>query len=233
MGDMTRAEIILQVRQDLDGRSVVDLPDARVGVWLDATLNHVTNPKVYMHPRLYVTENVTLVTGTNEYVLGNAGTREVWLVIGVRNSTANQEYPLYPKGRKYFRRLQQSPQGRPSYYAHISDPTNLSILKVYNTPAIEYNGQILEVEEYCKHLTWTTDHVLDAMWDEVLIAGGVWRGWKSLNQPVFQDRALSDYAALINEIREREGLEIIEDPRSFDVDPGGFGSPRYAQYGRF
>jgi hypothetical protein len=230
---MTKAEARVLVRQDLDGRSVTALPDARVDTWLDATLIHVCNPNIYMHPRLFVFENVTLVTGDNDYNLG--ATREVLMVLGVRNTTADQGYSLYPKNRKWFRRQRQDAEGKPSYYMHYSDPTNVSILKVYNSPAAQYNGQILEVEEYCMHEDWAAGEatVLETMWDEVLVAGAVWRGWKSLNQPVFQDRALADYAALINEIRERDGMEIIEDPRSMDIDIGGFGAPRFNRYGRY
>lgn len=235
MGDMTLAACRVEVRLDLDNRSVVDLPDGRVDRWLNWTLHHCTNPKVYMHPRLRVTENVTLVTATNQYILtGDTGTREVWMVMGVRNTQALVGQPLYPKSRKWFRRQVQDAPGRPSYYMHTSTPASLSVLQVYNSPSVEYNGQVLAVEEYCRHIPWivNAETVLDVMWDEVLIAGGIWRGWRAMNQPVFADRALVDYAALINEIREREGLEAIEDPRSFDLDIGGFGAPRYSSYGR-
>lgn len=233
MGDMTLAESIVEVRQDLDGRSIIALPDARIERWLKWTLDHVANPKVYMHPRLYITENVTLVTATSQYVLGT-NDREIWLVIGVKNTQALTGYPLYPKNRKWFRRRIQDAPGRPSYYMHTSTAAALNVLQLYNAPDATHNGQVLEVEEYVKHVDWETAEytVLDAMWDEVVVMGAIWRGWRSLNQPVFADRALADYASLINEIRERDGLEAIEDPRAFDLDVGGHGSPRYTQYGR-
>ena len=167
MGDMSLAECRVQVRQDLDGRSVAALPNARVDQWLNWTLHHVSNPKVFMHPRLHVFENVTLVAGTNQYALGAGGLREVWMVLGVRNTQALTGYPLKPKGRRWFRQRIQDIPGRPSYYMHTSTPAVLSVLQVYNAPDATHNGQILEVEEYCKHQAWTTLHTLDAKWDEV------------------------------------------------------------------
>lgn len=226
MADLLWGEAIAEVRRALDDRTVADLPRDTVENWLIKTYLHLTQPSVYMHPELFNVENVTLVAATNEYVLDPTPLqpREIYLVIGVRNTKADQEYLLRPRNRRWFRQRQQAIEGRPNDYMHISTLTVPNVLRIYPTPSTEYVGDILEVEEYVEPYTvgLATDDdqaiPMQDQWHEPWVQGAIWRGWRELNQPVFADRALVDYAALVNEIKDRARIEGIEDPRTFDID---------------
>ena len=56
------------------------------------------------------------------------------------------------------------------------------------------------------------------LWDEPWVLGAIWRGWRDLNQPVFADRSRDDFAAMVNEIKERFHQEMREDPREFYLE---------------
>lgn len=218
MGVSTRSTLIEQIRYSLDNRQ--DLTDVQIMLWLDWTLYHITNPKVYVHQGLKAYDTVVLAAGTAEYNL--TGTT---YVIGVRNTTASSGYPLVPKGRSWFRQRRQDQTGRPNYYMRDTDGDYVTqTLKVYPVPSAEYGGQELEVEEIARPIPFALagDVVspLEWEWDEVLVLGGIWRGWRHLRNYPLADRAKADYAAMINEIGDVWDVEKGHDPRDFEITVG-------------
>jgi hypothetical protein len=229
MGLLTRNELTTNVRTALDNRSVAALSNETIWGWLNHTLTHVCHPKVYKHPNLEERELVTLLAATNSYNLAT----DTIIVVGVRNTTAVSGYRLHPQNKRWFRDRAQDVTGRPSHYLRYGSLATRVILKVYPTPSAEYVGQVLEVQTYV-YPTLFSDaagdvaSVIAAEWDEVLELGAIWRGWRTLQNPVLSDRYKGDYAAMINEIAQIEDLEKQEDQREFEL-----GNQRLYPTGRY
>lgn len=226
-----------QVRFALDNRSTTKLSDDKIKEWLVQSLNHICSPSVHMHPGLFSTVDTVLLAATNQYQL--AGSRMIYVVLGVRNTDATYGYALEPKNRRWFRHRVQDILGRPSYYMHISDMGTLpnpvyNLLQIYPTPSTEYVGDTIQTEVYYRPSTGAADigdlamAPIEDIWDEAWVLGAIWRGWRDLNQPVFADRALVDYGAMVNEAKNRVEHEVVEDPRQFEFNFGRV--PKYSRY---
>ncbi len=217
MGFLTRDELTTNVRLALDNRQ--DIAEETIWGWINHTLLHVCHPKVYYHPNLEFREDITLVTGTNVYNLDT----DTIIIVGMRNTTAVSGYRLYPQNKRWFRDRSQDVPGRPGHYLRYGSLATRAIVKVYPTPSVEYNGQVLEAQTYVYPTRFSADagdvaSVIAEEWDEILELGGIWRGWRALNNPVYSDRYKADYAAMINEIEQIETLEKLGDQREFELD---------------
>ncbi len=213
----TLNEIRDLVRFNLDNRS--DLTDARVDGWINQTLLHVSKPEVYRHPQLETTELVTMVAGTSTYALANTRTR---FVEGVRNTRALQGYQLLKKNKRWLRERVQDTLGRPSHYTTFGTLGVENNIQVWPTPDASWTDD-LEVEEYLVPVLLTGDadpSPFSDDWDEILIAGGTWRGFRDLQKFVTADSYRETYANLVNELVGRDKLEALSDPIEYDLRTG-------------
>lgn len=221
MGNLSWGDAITGVRGELGGRA--SLTGAQIRGWLTAGLWHIAQPSVFRHPELYFYDTVTL-TAAGDYVIPETlvDLERIFFVGGVRNSTAGREYPLVAKDSRWFRERMRSVAGRPGYYQHYNT-AGVDTLGIYPLPSAEYVGETLEVKLYALPELETEGgdvFPFGAEWDEVMVAGGVWRGWRHLQQFAMAKEVRGDYAGLINDIREREGFEQEEDPKEWDISVG-------------
>jgi len=234
MANINWGQAVGQVRFALNQRSVADLPDDKIKEWLVQSIIHICNPEVHMHPLLYSQGDITLATGVSNYYFSHVGdnTTSAYVVLGVRYIGSGQ-YALQPQSEWWFRQRDWSLEGRPSHYLHTSRyslpfgaepdrPEN--VLRIYHAPSAEYNGESLMVYFYRKppvdaaSIADDESPRIQDLWDEPWVLGAIWRGWRDLNQPVFADRSRDDFAAMVNEIKERFHQEMREDPREFYLE---------------
>lgn len=219
MGQMTLTEMVSEVRYGLGNRTGVTT--ARIVRWLNWSLLHVSQPTVHRHIELLEDgAPVIMVAGTTNYAVptrliapyqvraqqGSGGTYYRWLEAMVP---------------RRFDRLQPSPtpQGAPAYYTY--GPTRA--VRIYPAPDATWAGGDLQVRGWMRPTLFVTSSMsvtspLADIWDEVLVMGGIWRAWTTLNVPDRAEVMGQTYAGLINEVSRVLNVAGEDDPR-ISVDP--------------
>jgi hypothetical protein len=220
MGILTTAEMITEVRSAIGQPSETDVPDTRITLWLDWSYRHVCRPKIHRHREMRVKETITLVTGQRNYDVAS----DYFSTYSLANTTVG--YRLIPMDQ----RRQDEPlltSSRPQFYDidWYTDPlgqTTLSVL-LYPNVASGYGGNELR-HRYWKMpvgtdtsgLTAATE--IDSDWDEVIIVGAIWRGWRHRRSVQRAEIHKAEFAQLINEIPDRLVADVEDKDWGFEVE---------------
>lgn len=209
MGDLNAAKILEEARVSLGGRGTASVPDSRLFRWLTQTVRHIGNPSVYEHDALKKSENITL-TAASLYTLAT----DVVAVRTVTNTTVDKGYGLIVMEQTELDLMTPLTGGaRPNFYVSSGDDTNSKTLEVFPSPDTAHQGDVLRVRYWARPAAINTGGdipVFDAEWDEVLIDGVAFRGWKALGNPIQRDLFGEAYVGAINDIRAKLTIESRE-----------------------
>ena len=184
----------------LDSRTEVD-PDTAAGqARLDRYLNwaylRIQLPSTFEHVERMTTQTVTLVTSTSSYSI------TPWAIDHVRYD--NFEKLLRPMSRTQLSNI-TIPSGQPSRFARWGSTLYLDYI-----PTSTQNGHTLTIYGWQQPavLSATPASDLNQVWDEVIVIGAAWRGWRSMGDHPRSDTYREEYSALVNDnksILEMEG----------------------------
>ncbi len=217
MGTMTASAMGEQVRQNLGNRTTSsgDLPtDVNIVVWLNWSLLHIASPKVYRHRELQVTTTLALATNTSLYTIGTPETLGIHSVVIRNPSNVTDRSRLTPmRDREAFEISGVNSSSRPTHYS-LYGATQIEVLPA---PSSGYNAWNLYVRRQVTPTLFTLDgssllkttetSPLHTVFDEALVEGATWRGWRFLEQWERANQAKTETGQLINEITERIGLD--------------------------
>jgi hypothetical protein len=218
MGEMTRQQFENQLIEDLKNRADTIVGDTRIFRWIDYAYNHVSHPKVFRHRQLLANHNVTLATGINEYSISAATVGfqinaiiDVHHIAAIAYAATATKRKLYPKDGRWFDQRTMSAT-IPTAYA-VGAPGDVvtgEVLKISGVPRADENGQIVIVRCWREPAILAADGtttVLPRAWDEVISLGAKWRAERDLGYKAAAELTLQDYAALINDVSNREQIE--------------------------
>ena len=214
MGVMTAAEMAAELRLNLNRP---DLTDAQAGRWLNWSYLHVSSPRIYRHRELITEETSALTTGTRTYVIAaNASIAVQSVVIHhpdqlTVDANRHERYSLHPlRDRAGHDQAGTRANGRPEWYEIAPGGTNLALIPA---PSATYNGWTLSVRRIRRPVlldvagTPTGTTAIDAPWDEVIVAGATWRGYRALKEPLRSEHWKVEFGQLVNEVTDRVRLE--------------------------
>ena len=194
MGTNTLAEMRDDLYLLLNSRDEVD-PDVAAGqTRLDRFLNwayqRVQLPTTFEHIERQSTQTLTLVTSTASYTV------TLWAIDHIRYD--NFKKLLRPMSRQQLSNA-TIPDGQPTRFARWGTSIYLDY-----TPTSTQNGHTLTMYGWTTPTTLATSSAasaLNAVWDEVIVIGAAWRGWRSLGDHTRADVFREEYAALVNDNR--------------------------------
>jgi hypothetical protein len=180
----------------LGSRDEVDPTTAPGQARLDRFLNwcylRIQLPSTFEHVERQTSEILTLVTSTTSYSIA------VWAIDHIR-------YDNFSKLLRPMSKTQLSnstvPAGQPSRFARWGQFISLDY-----SPTTTQNGHTLTVYGWIQPSALTNSvsvaaSSLNSVWDEVIVAGAAWRGWRSLGDSVRADTFREEYSALVNDNR--------------------------------
>lgn len=221
MGTMTLVELEDDVRLVAGGYDSTVMANTRVDRWLRWAQLHISRPNVYEHRELFTSGTIPLVTADRDYAFTVFGTTtdNVNAVALVVNETRGQR--LHPLS---LRQLEERARpgsgtlqsGRPSHYALVG-----ATLYTYPAPSATHNGDTVRVWFWRKPAALAANPAseLAEEWDEVIVAGAVWRAFRYLNLQDRAEVAKVEFGQLINEVGDRLRADMQHDnaDRYFDV----------------
>jgi hypothetical protein len=221
MGAMILTEMEDDVRYIVGGYTTAELSNLLVDRWLRWATLHIARPAVYEHRELFTSGTIPLVTSDRDYAFSVFGSSadNVQAVSLVVNETRGQR--LIPLS---LRQMEESAragsgtvqEGRPSHYMLAG-----TTLYLYPAPNATHNGDTLRVWFWRKPaaLAASPAHELAEDWDEVIVAGATWRGFRYLNLQDRAEIAKTEFGQLVNEVADRLRTDMREDmaDRGFDV----------------
>jgi hypothetical protein len=218
MGEMTREEFDDQLIEDLKNRGDGVFAEARRLRWIDHTYNHVSSPKVFRHRQLYANYTATLATGVNEYSISAATVGfqfnaiiDVFHIEAAAYAPTARKRRLFPRAGRWFDD-QTLVAGIPSVYS-VEAPGDVvagEIIKISSIPRVDENNQLLRLRGWREPAILVADAtttVIPRVWDEVISLGAKWRAERDLGYKLDAETTLQDYAALINDVAQRETIE--------------------------
>ncbi len=203
-----RAEVIIGLldRDDVDVNNSDATGKARLNLWINQALRHITSPAVYEHRELQANAAVTLTTGgstDDQYVLSSLLTR-FWAVRWVRYPNKNRT--LRPARLEDLDNMSK-PAGAPTRWAMEAQTL---VIDTQPGTAETDASDTLTVRFWQRAADLTSSNTtttIPDVWDHVIVQGAVFYGWLALGQAERADFARESFAALINEVGERENLE--------------------------
>lgn len=199
MGDMTLAEMRNELRYNIDNRESVDIANTTLDRWINWAYRHVSSPKVYRHPALQSTQNITLAANDRDYALNS----DVEAIHSVYNQ--NEGYSLRREDIRWINERPVNYGGRPGVYARWNNT-----LFFHNGPSTSDAGKIIVVRYWAFPARLTTDNaitVLYPIWDEIIVMRAVWSAWRSLNRPDHAEIAKQDFSQMVNEVGQILSIE--------------------------
>jgi hypothetical protein len=207
-----RSELLLALFDRTDTTNAV--PNSRLDLWINQAYRHVTYPSVYMHHELETNYDITLTT-SGTYPLD--ATTVGFQINGVKNVThyeaavasvddLTRKNKLRPRSITWFDERTLT-TGRPSRYAIYGET-----LFVDAPPSTGYVGQLLRVRVWQEAALLTTGlaTVIPSIWDEVILLGARWRAERDLGYADRAELTKQNYAALLNEYRERQDFNAMD-----------------------
>lgn len=188
-GVMTLADLQNELRYGLNNRD--ELTPTQLTRWLQWSYQHVSMPNIFRHRELQATQNVTTVNGTYQYTLND----DVYGLYTVRNNTVGMK--VRPRTYQSLQEMTRH-SGRPAWYALWNRQ-----LVLFPTPDSANAGQVLDVNYWKRPGNLATSgpaSILGPEWDEVIVEGAKWRGWRALNRYELALEARESFAGLINEV---------------------------------
>jgi hypothetical protein len=227
---MTGVEINNALLANLGNRTVTDVPAATSLVWINWTMDHIASPRVYRHPELETTTTQLLATGTRTY--GSAAATGILsiaidsVIIFDTANTANRRRLLKIRSRDVHEERLRSGSGEPRHYTRYGSGT--TDIEIMPAPDATHNGWTLSVQRIKKPTLYVSGNLtsgsvlttFDSQWDEAVVMGATWRGWRALREWERAEAAKKEFGQLVNEIAERQTVEAE------DID---YGPPIYLQ----
>lgn len=209
-GLLTITNMLDQVRFILGNRTTTDIPNATALVWINWTIDQLASPRVYRHPELWDLTSQSLTAGTRLYTIDTAGTPAdtvaVISVVAVSSTDPAQRVRLRPvRLRDSFEQAGRVASGNLREYSLYS-PTQI---EVYDTPSTTYTGWNLLVRRIKVPTARliadiaTDKSPLHRFFDEAIVLGAVWRGWRALKEAMRAEQAKSEFGQVVNEIADR------------------------------
>jgi hypothetical protein len=209
-GVLTLIEMQSELRYALDNRA--DLTMTQLNRWLDWSYYQVSMPDVYRHRELQGTQNITTISGTYQYAIND----DAYAIYTVRNTTVG--FKIRPRSYQYIQELTRH-AGRVAFYCLWNRQ-----LVVFPTPDSGNAGQVLDVayfkrpESLTAAVSTNPASILAPEWDEVIVLGAIWRGWRSLNRPELAVEAKETYGLMINEITKSLIVDGEDSGFQFELD---------------
>lgn len=220
MGAMTLTEMQAAARWSLDNVGTNKVTDAQLTRWLNWSYQQVAMPKVHRHQALQASTGnaITLAVDQVVYPLTGLGYR-LWgiysahYIVGTDSATySTQRVRLTPEDIRWFDQGIYG-TGRPARYAIWGGSDDGQTLHIDRRPTSTEAGHVLQVRGYrapdALSAGADTTTLFDG-WDEVLVLGATWRGWRELNRPERAEMARGNFAAMIAEMQD-SGTEDAHD----------------------
>lgn len=232
MGLMSRTELRDATRWALDNKQ--NITTDQLDRWVNWSYLHVSMPRIHKHRSLQFAGSFPLVTDQVPYPLHTAFTPTVlWGIHSVVyiNGTSDSDYSL----RR--RRLRQTDirfldeqvlgQGEPSEYTMYGgnfvaggNPSAGQTLYLNHRPGTNENGKLLLVRGWRQPpiLAAGEETVLDVMWDEAIVLGATWRGWRELGRPERAEPTRLAFGAMISEIQSADQVDADDWGTRMEID---------------
>ena len=224
MGAMSLIDMEDEVRFTVGGfgAGADQLTPARVDLWLRWALLHVGRPAVYPHRELMTSGTFVLAADVPSYAFSGFGTSTDNVQAIRRVYNESKGHRLTPMSHRQYLEASRTGggtivTGQPQQYA----PDGGSLF-IYPAPTATFSGNTVRVFFYRKPIALAAAPAIELAedWDEVVVAGAVWRGFRALGVPERAELAKLEFGQLINEVYDRLAIEHIEDHdgRSFEVE---------------
>lgn len=220
MGAQTLQQMLDDVRFIAGGYDSTVLSDVIVTRWLRWAQLHVARPGVYEHRELFTSGTIPLVTNDRDYAFTVFGTTtdNVQAVALVVNETRGQR--LHPLSLRQLEERSRSgatvSAGYPTHYALVG-----ATLYTFPAPSATHNGDTVRVWFWRKPtaLAASPASELGEEWDEVIVAGALWRAFRYLNLQDRAEIAKVEFSQLVNDVGDRLRADMQQDnaDRHFDV----------------
>jgi len=198
MGTQTTDQMVTQVRFKMDNRSATDITAAQILRWLNGAYDHVCRPSIFRHRELQSTQNITLAASDRDYALAS----NFDFIHSVFN--VDEGYGLDPGDIREFDRSRITTSRPVKYDTWGTD------LIINCNPSSTYQGDILRVRYYVTRTLLTAGTgttTIHERWDEIIVEGATWRGWKDLSNIDRADQCRDEFARMINEITDIARIE--------------------------
>lgn len=194
MGTLTRDEMRTDLSLLLDSRDEVDptvtAGQSRLDRFLNWSYQRLQLPTVFEHLETQTSQSVVLVAGTDNYAL----------------TMFALDHIRYDNFSKVLRPM--SLQQRNNTTINVGQPARFArwgtrIYLDYN-PSSAQAGHTLTAYGWATPIALATPNaasILNAVWDEVIVIGAAWRGWRSLGDQPKADLYREEYGALVNDNR--------------------------------
>lgn len=210
MGDLNLSTMRDEVTLGLLNQSSDDLTDPHLNRWINWAYRHVAHPKVFRHPELQGTQAVTLVEDDFDYALAS----DTLAVYNVTQTTT--DYKVWPRSVRQLDELKRYTGARMSFYAIYA-----RTLITFPTPNASAAGDVLTVRYWQRPAVLSGDSdvtVLPAEWDEIIVYGAIWRGWAFLQEHARKEQAKIDFAELLNDMTDVQGIQGEDTGQAFEVE---------------
>lgn len=215
MGTMTGVEMYAALLANLGNRSSTDIPAATALPWFNWTIDHVASPRIYRHRELEQTTTQALATGTGAYTIAAATgvlTLAVDSVVIYDPNNVLRRIRLRPlRSRDAHEQSGRYPSSEPYWYSWWGS-TQIELLPA---PDSAHNGWTLSIRRIKEPTLFTSGNltsgsvttILAREWDEVIVQGATWRGFRGLREWERAEQAKREFGQLINEVAERSAVE--------------------------
>lgn len=235
MGAITLDDARDEVRYALGGFGATadQLADDRVDRWLRWAQLHAGRPAIYPHRELATSGTFVLAASTPGYAFSTfaTDTDNVQAIRKVFNESRGRR--LRPTSHRQYLEGSRTGDGAlqtgsPERYA-----VDGGTLYVLSAPSATYAGDTMRVFFYRKPTALSAVGAMSELgedWDEVIVAGALWRGFRALGVPERAELAKLEFGQLANEVANRLLLDHLEDHdgRTFEVEIEDYQEPTVA-----
>jgi hypothetical protein len=230
MGLDTLATMRTSVQFILDDRA--DLNPTEIDRWINWTYLQISNPGVFRHRGLQEDFTVTLVLNQISYDISAAAA--AFQVAGIYDvvyidGTSKADNTLTRRklrASQDVRTMEVRPfaTGEPHRYALHGEIGGAGLdrgLIIDSQPDATVAGNLLLVRcwRYPDVLTGAGDlTVLSPAWDEVIIVGAAWRGWRDMNQPDRANEMKQQFSEMTQALRGQINVEAEDWESQFELD---------------
>lgn len=222
MGTMTRETMRDAVREGLGHRKSDEVSSTRVDRWIDWAYRHVTRPTVHPHREMKTRATTALVQGDADLGMNSDfGITDFLAVIDVADTTDGIRYrPMTVRERDD---TDTSIEGRARFYTLFYDAAaSETVLLLDRPPNSQDAGNTLQLRYWREPPDFAGDSdttVLLPDWDEVIVVGALWRGWRAMGSVERAEVMKAEFGQLVNEVSERLRLDAEDEGgRLVEVD---------------
>lgn len=172
---------------------------SRADGFLNWSYQRVQLPSTFEHVETQTTQAITVVTSDFDYTLTLRAIDHVVYQLGQTDFKI-----LNPRSRDQMSRMVRA-SGPPDNWARWG-----TTLYLNNTPTATENGKTITVFGWANPVALATSSaasILTVEWDEVIVVGAAWRGWRSLGDQARADVYREEYGALVNDNKAVMSLE--------------------------